>query len=350
MYKYLLFIIFSRVVIFGYSFGEYYFSQNKTASQYYLFSNASITNAKFDYLIGKERKINFKPPINVEFQTTFTLSNKLNNTYEFGYFDTSQMYLYINSGFVYALDYLDGNKDDTSRYNSIKVNGYLYGVNGIYLKKIFDNYFIKLNYINGKEFNQVSFTGFLQEGANERYIINSKHHYSYKNYITHDIVKPKDIFGTGYGMDIGYFNTYKNIKYIFQIENLGYIIWKNIPYYSAITDNQVIYLGDDGYNHYKPLIKARYSTTKRKYFKLIPYYIFALKRDDFSFVWKNIQDINYYFISNQISQDIKLGYFINSKDLSISYAIKKSFSFTSTISVFKPNQYRGINISLRYQF
>jgi hypothetical protein len=128
----------------------------------------------------------------------------------------------------------------------------------------------------------------------------------------------------GYGMDIEYIYRKNKLYFYGGIFNIGsFIKWKNITYMHYDFNSQMIYMGEDGYNHYRPFASGYYKYNidfKQKIpmyykttidYKLDDIYNIGLNTDFYS----NNSYNELYFTTLLLSSKIKVGYIYENRNI-----------------------------------
>jgi|GEM_PF-633304 hypothetical protein len=155
----------------------------------------------------------------------------------------------------------------------IKGEGNYYTAQGVYLQKVFElsnTHFLstklKLNHAN--EFQNIQVDGYTNS---EKFKGSFDYYYGKKNYISNAQDKDESL-GLGYSLDIEYLYNKQNLYFYLGAFNLySFIYWENVTHMHYDLDSQVIYEGDDGYNHYKPFGVGYYEYNV-KYTQRLPAY------------------------------------------------------------------------------
>jgi len=134
------------------------------------------------------------------------------------------------------------------RVNSFESSGLFFQKQ--FLLKDNHHFLLKLKLHLAKELDDVSVKGTSTEDS-----FKGKLDYYYSN--SNKISNAKNLSDTpqgyGYSLDMAYIYKKDKIYAYFGVYNiLSYIFWKNISYMHYDFDSQTIYVGEDGYNHYKP--------------------------------------------------------------------------------------------------
>ena len=190
-------------------------------------------------------------------------------------------------------------------------------------------------------------------GTQEEYFVASlDHYYVKKNLLTTQKVDSPHAQGYGYSLDLEY--TYHPDDFYLYIgfTNIeSFIFWKNLSFMHYDFDSEVIYVGDDGYNHYKPFGQGEYkydvSYTQRLPFyttlsmdyryneqfafgSLTQYHHKDLYFNELFTRYKNRYKLGY-IIENQV---MTFGFYLSNFSLELSNLLSKSKnSFVATIKI-----------------
>jgi hypothetical protein len=127
--------------------------------------------------------------------------------------------------------------------------------NGLFIQKVFrlnnSHYLsakLKLNYAN--ELHYIKADGYTNS---EKFVGSFDYIYSSKNLISNNPTTSQSPQGIGYGIDIEYIYHEDKLYFYAGVFNLGsYIYWENVNLMHYDFNSEVIYKGDDEYNHYRP--------------------------------------------------------------------------------------------------
>jgi len=136
-----------------------------------------------------------------------------------------------------------------------------YNSYGLFIQKVFKvnskNFLsvkLKLNY--GTKLHSITLNGTTNS---EHFRGSYDYYYSKENLISNGKTESSNPKGIGYGVDIEYIYNSEKIYFYLGGFNLGsYIYWDNVSLMHYDLDSDVIYQGDDGFNHYKPFGEGYY--------------------------------------------------------------------------------------------
>ena len=250
----------------------------------------------------------------------FEYSHTLNkNTYSFGIFDKSIVFIKTSDGFIRTFQALKKGSlsmpQQNKKYN-IKTDGSFLRYQGIfYQKNIYfkkTKFLFRINSIFIKEYIDVDKDGYIIDyGKSQKFDLNIKHHYSYKNIFTNN----KRVFWTrfspryfqyddiqsniGYSTDIGVEKNFFNTKASFFVNNaISDTSIKYLMYYQANATSKTKYLGDDGYYHLRPIVLSNYKELKSNYHITLPkIYTFKIDHKNFDYKIIGFKDLYYDFFT-----------------------------------------------------
>lgn len=289
------------------------------------------------------------------------------NNFNIGVFSQEIGEFYLNNGFIqtwYMVDTDFANLLLNSSINQnldslpVKANANSTKINGIYLQKIVSlnsNHHLstKLKLNIAHELNYLDVTG---ETNSEDFVASLDYYYSGENILTDANSKSKNDLGVGYGIDLEYiYNNDSLYIYLGAFNISSYIYWDNISFMHYGFDSKTIYVGDDGYNHYKPFGVGYYKYNINFKQKLPTYYKTALNymvKDNFALgynldIYESMQFNELYTNFNVHNSSYKLGYILESKDLSLGLYFK-NFLLEITSKPFFSNDL--VQINTRYSF
>ncbi|MEA1983634.1 MAG: hypothetical protein U9N39_08810 [Campylobacterota bacterium] len=159
--------------------------------------------------------------------------------------------------------------------NSIKGEANYCNPYGLYLQKVFalnsSNFLsvkLKLNYADEMQYIKVN--GYTNS---EKFSGSLDYVYAQENYISNTNNKRQGPMAIGYGVDIEYiYNRDKLYVYLGAYNLASSMYWSNVTHMHYDFDSEVIYKGDDGYNHYKPFGVGNYKYNQSFRQKLPVYY------------------------------------------------------------------------------
>lgn len=204
--------------------------------------------------------------------------------------------------------------------------GNSYEAYGLFVQKVFEvyshHYFsTKLKFNYAKELQYIKVDGYTDA---EKFSGKFDYIYSNKNHITKGENRSDTPLGIGYGLDIEYIYNREKLYLYLGAFNLGsYIYWNNVTLMHYDFDSEVIYKGDDGYNHYRPFGKGYYENNISFTQELPAYYRASLNYELFTYlalgnnlrVYENIYANEPYINVKIYRGDYKLGYEIESSTL-----------------------------------
>jgi len=248
----------------------------------------------------------------------------------------------INDGFVEL--WYEAQKDFTRLLASdriyktlepkpIRGEGNSYESSGLFVQKVFPlatyhHLSTKLKVHYAKDLHYISVDGY----TNKKKLVGSFDYiYSNKNLITKGTDNSDSPLGVGYALDIEYiYNREKFYMYLGGFNIGSYIYWKNITRMHYDFDSEVIYKGDDGYNHYKPFGRGHYEYNKSFIQKIPTYYKASLNYallDNFAVgnnvqVYENMYSYEPYINAKIYSNRYKIGIETQSKTLMFGVYLK----------------------------
>lgn len=159
-----------------------------------------------------------------------------------------------------------------------------YDAYGMFVQKVFKVYShhylsvkLKLNYAN--ELQYIKADGYTDS---EKFVGKFDYVYSHENLISRGDTQSDSPSGIGYGLDIEYiYNKDKLYVYLGGFNLGSYIYWKNVTLMHYDFNSEVIYEGDDGYNHYRPFGRGYYEYNASFTQKLPSYYRASLNYEVF---------------------------------------------------------------------
>jgi hypothetical protein len=201
-----------------------------------------------------------------------------------GVFKQEQMQISMSDGFIdtwYASskDFLSLllNKNIYQDINpaSLQSSANHYKSYGLFIQKIFTlnsrhHLSLKLKLHNANELNHIKVEGTTDT---EKFQGSFDYYYSGENLISNAPNRSDSSKGIGYGVDIEYIYANEVIYLYAGVFNLASkIYWENVSLMHYDFDSEVIYMGSDGYNHYRPFGTGKYEYNMEFTQKLPEYY------------------------------------------------------------------------------
>ncbi len=202
--------------------------------------------------------------------------------------------------------------------------GNSYEAYGLFVQKVFNihphHYLsakLKLNY--AKELEYIKVDGYT---SSKKFTAMLDYIYSSKNLISKGENTSDTPVGIGYGLDIEYiYNNEKLYVYLGAFNLASYIYWDKVTLMHYDFDSEVIYKGEDGYNHYRPFGRGEYKYNISFTQKLPSYYKASLNYelfDNFAIgnnvkVYQNLYVLEPYINAKIYTGRYKLGYEIQSR-------------------------------------
>lgn len=251
-------------------------------------------------------------------------------------------------------------KDKNRRY-SVSGEGEFYKAKGFFLQKKFQlnresSFVYRVTFLEGEEYIDGRVNGYLQNNDTEgvSFELNASTHFSYKNYLTNRVTDLDAFEGVGLSHDISYVYRADTLLFEGGVKNLlSFMRWKSVPLYSAQATTPGIYVGDDGYNHYRNAVDAVESASNFVQQLPLHTYLFIEQKNNFlspallinSFnshlyyeliLQTKYAEISYNPLYKKIEFALESPYFIfsfsqgawdksNENSLNISYALKWNF-------------------------
>lgn len=199
-----------------------------------------------------------------------SITRKMNN-FTFGFFRQKTSKIYLNNALIEVLH--NSQNDfanillDKNLYKEIgnaplrgKVNDF--DSFGFMLEKTFHpfshHYFntkVKLHYAT--DFNYIKVHG---SSTSSDFHGTLDYYYRDENKISHAKNHSSNSYGYGYSVDLEYIYAREKFYFYFGVYNVAsYIFWKNVSLMHYYFDSNTIYVGNDGYKHYKPFGVGHYS-------------------------------------------------------------------------------------------
>ncbi len=201
-----------------------------------------------------------------------------------------------------------------------------YNAYGIFVQKVFKVYShhyislkLKFNYAN--ELHDVKVDGYT---SSDKFYGKLDYIYSRENLISNRTNESNSPSGMGYGLDIEYIFNQNKLYFYLGGFNLGsYIYWKDVILMHYDFDSEVIYKGDDGYNHYRTFGQGYYEYNVSFTQKLSSYYKASVNYelfDNFSIgnnlkIYEDLYAYEPYINTKIYSGRYKLGYEVKSNTL-----------------------------------
>ncbi len=255
--------------------------------------------------------------------------------FKFGVFGEKIAQISINDGFVELL--YNSQKDffqllaskeiyKTMAQKPIEGEGNYCDAYGVFVQKVFTvqsaHYLslkAKLNYAN--DLHHIRANGYTDS---EKFVGSFDYVYSKKNLISKNPTLSESPQGLGYGVDIEYvYNRDKLYFYMGAFNVASYVYWKNVTFMHYDLDSEVIYVGEDGYKHYKPFGVGYYEYGVSFKQKLPQYYRASLNYELFENMaignnlkaYENVHSNEPYVNLKIYKGRYKLGYQLENKTL-----------------------------------
>lgn len=210
------------------------------------------------------------------------------NSFNIGAFYQRFYQIYINDGFIKTWYEADKNffklllnKDINNSLPNTPIKGDAnhFISKGIFIQNILEidsnHYFSsKIKLHSTSELQYIKVRGNTNQ---ERFTAGFDYYYSKKNLISKRD-NNQSAKGKGYSIDLEYLYEENNLYGYFGVFNIySHIYWSGISLMHYDFDSQVIYRGDDGYNHYKPFGVGYYKENQKFKQTLPMYYKAAIK-------------------------------------------------------------------------
>jgi hypothetical protein len=332
-----VFLLFLFLFTISYGSSIDYFSNDfrDKNNTIYLTNQTDIKSNKLNIKVFDNKWINLPSHIKsnsifgyMNFEAYYTFNN-----IKLGIMQRKSIDLKVNEGFMQTWDNIDDGFTGLLNQNSIgnsidniNIKGsvdYIY-TKGIFLQKVmnYHNHSVstRFNYFNGKDMQYLNING----DNNKHFKMSLDYYYTKKNRISKNTDHQDNFNGVGYGMDIEYIYRKNKLYFYGGIFNIGsFIKWKNITYMHYDFNSQMIYMGEDGYNHYRPFASGYYKYNidfKQKIpmyykttidYKLDDIYNIGLNTDFYS----NNSYNELYFTTLLLSSKIKVGYIYENRNI-----------------------------------
>ena len=233
----------------------------------------------------------------------------------------NQLWYSVNKDFFTLLN----NKNINDDLESSPLQGRLTQNNsyGIYIQRKFKlnraHFFsIKSKLSYATELNHINIEGITDS---KNFEASLDYWYSYANLVTRDTVDNHNAYALGYALDLEYIYNNDNIYFYLAVLNLySYSYWKHISYMHYDFNNEVVYKGDDGYNHYRSFGIGYYKYNINFKQKTPQYYKASVNYEYKSFSFGDNFEVYKYLNSNEIYMSYryltgryKLGYVLEYK-------------------------------------
>jgi len=132
---------------------------------------------------------------------------------------------------------------------------------GLFIQKIFTlnskhHFSAKLRLHYADRLNYIEVEG---ETNREKFQGSFDYYYSGENLISNAPNRSDTAKGLGYGIDLEYIYADESLYFYVGVFNLAsHIYWENVDLMHYDFDSEVIYMGSDGYNHYRPFGTGKY--------------------------------------------------------------------------------------------
>ncbi len=248
-----------------------------------------------------------------------------------GLFSQQQADVEINNGFLQTWYYagqdfesllLSDNLNEKIDNLPVSGSGNHYDSYGLYIQKVLDlsdNHYLslKLKLYISDELHNIDING---ETNSSRFTAGLDYYYNKKNLITKDELSSPSSYGIGYGIDVEYIYNLDELYVYLGGFNLGSkIYYKNVTKMHFDFDSKRIYVGEDGYNHYKPFGVGYYEKDMSFVQSLKAYYKTAINYE----VYDNLflgYDLDIY--SSMTFNGFNIGTQIYESKYKLSYAVE----------------------------
>lgn len=261
----------------------------------------------------------------------YQFSLKVNKTITIGIVDKTELTSSVSRDFLSAFSAIQvGNIrfDDSLQNTPLKDKNRLYNVSGkaeyyrakgIFLQKQFmlntkSSFVYRVTFLEGEEYIDADIAGYLKNNNSKSvdFEINASTHFSYKNYLTNRVSDLDAFSGVGLSHDLAY--VYEGDKFVFEggAKNLfSFMRWKSVPLYSAVATTPGIYMGNDGYNHYKNAVNAKESVSR--VLQRLPLHTYA-------YLQKEYKDYSAAILVNSFNEHINYELILGSQYAELSYS------------------------------
>jgi hypothetical protein len=257
-------LLFTSQILFA---QNYYFHDFRDANSSYKLNavlDVKSDNLPLDFFESDWKDYDKRKKDNSAFGVASIEVSAILNNFTFGVFRQKTSNIYMNNGLIETIYESDksfsnilGNSDIYKNLEDGPIRGKAndfdsFGVffeKKIKLKKY--HYLmakLKLHYATG--LNNIHIKG---HTTDSNYKATVDYYYSDKNLLSNAKNQSSDTRGYGYTLDVSYIYQQDKIYFFLGAYNLAsYIYWKNISLMHYDLDSETIYVGEDGYNHYKP--------------------------------------------------------------------------------------------------
>jgi len=254
-----------------------------------------------------------------------------------GLFSQKQADIEINNGFLQTWFYVKQDFESLLLSDDLNENiddlpvageGNYHDSYGFYIQKVLDlsdnhHLSLKLKVYISNELHNITVDG---ETNSSRFTASLDYYYNKENLITKDKLSSPSSYGVGYGIDVEYiYNPDKLYIYLGGFNLGSKIYYKDVTKMHFDFDTKRIYLGEDGYNHYKPFGVGYYEENISFVQKLKAYYKSAINYE----VYDNIflgYDLDIY--SSMKFNGLNIGTQIYKSKYKLSYVVEnKTLAF-----------------------